>query len=240
MTVIDLAEDASSTAVMSRRALFVFLHEVDSAEFAAHLQASAEASELSGLVVEAFQSTGNYRADPNRPQQFIDAAAAVQIDYSAELEPAVIRLIQNLDFPKPLGDATISIGAVTTLLKPTGSNLLLLGAQRKSDLTTEQFGQYWTQNHAPHAVKELRAAPVPIGYQIFVVDHKLGDAAANGQWRSGDVDGWMHITTRGTSDFSQVAHDPSHRVWVLEDEANFVNFGAPMVGQQMLSLHRSK
>jgi|GEM_PF-5762767 len=240
MTVIERAEVAYDASVVSRRALVIFMHEADAAEFAEQLNASAESAGLSGLVVEAFQSTGGYRPDPDRPQQFIDVAAAVQIDYSVDRESAVIRLLQSVDVPKPLGDATISIGAVVTLLEPSGVNLLLLGAQRKSNLTMEQFGQYWAQNHAPHAVKELREAPVPIGYQIFVVDHDLSNEAAQGQLRASDIDGWMHITTRGLSDFAQVAHDPSHREWVLEDEVNFVNFSEPMVGQQMLSLHQSE
>ncbi|MEO7349652.1 MAG: EthD domain-containing protein [Terrimesophilobacter sp.] len=239
MTAVDRSGDTDAAVALRRRALLVFTDEVDIAEFASYVAASVKSHEFGDLAVKAFQSTRGYRADPNRPQEFHDIAAAVQFDYGPDVEPDLLRLLHDLDFPTPLGEATISVGAVVTLLEPLGSNLLLLGAQRRTDMTAEQFGEYWSQKHAPHAVKELREAPVPIGYELFLVDHSLSDSGATEQWRPSEIDGWMHITTRGPSDFEKVARDPAHRSWVLEDEVNFVNFEAPMVGQQMLLVPQS-
>lgn len=239
MTGNYLSKDAEGTAPMPKRMLLVFMQEVDTVGFARAIRLSAGAAGLSELSVEAFQSTMSYQPDPNRPQQFISAAAAIQIDYNARFEPTVIGFMHNLDLPMSSGVATISIGTTVRLLKRSGSNLLLLGARRKTGLTPEQFGQYWTQEHAPRAVGELREASVPIGYEIFLADHDLSSAGSNRLWQPSDIDGWMHITTGGPADFANLARNAAHRAWVLEDERNFVNFAAPMFGQQMLSLHQT-
>ena len=236
MTRVELAGDAGSTRSLGRRVLLVFMREAGIADVAEAVRASANPDEVGDLTVQAYQSTGGYHPDPNRPQEFVSAAGAVQVDYLPEQEPALIQLLHRLDVPVPVTDVTISVGAVVTRLEPAGPNLLLLGAQRRPDLSTEQFGRHWSEVHAPRAEEELRAAPVPIGYELFLVDHGLGEAAATDRWRPGVVDGWMHITTPGPSDFGKIARDPAHRAWVLEDESNFVDFAAPLVGQQMLAL----
>lgn len=238
MTEFERVADAETTAGR-RRALLVFQRETDvdvTAATAAGIRAAAASSGLDQVTVEAYQSTGSYRPDPNRRQEFVSVAAAVQIDYSADREPGLVRLMQSLEVPTPAGGVTISVGHVVTCLQPTGPNLLLLGAQRRADLTPEQFGRHWSQVHAPRAVNELRAAQIPIGYELFLVDHDLSSAMATDRWRPSDVDGWMHITTRGPSDFANIARNPEHSAWVLEDEVNFVNFAAPLVGQQMHSV----
>lgn len=238
MTGIEREADTEATAER-RRALLVFQRDSDVnviGPAAARIQAAVALSGLDRITVEAFQSTGGYRPDPNRQQEFVPVAAAIQIDYSEDCEIGLVRIIQSLELPTHVGGVTISVGQVVTCLQPTGPNLLLLGAQRKADLTPEQFGMHWSQVHAPRAVSELSAARIPIGYELFLVDHDLSSAMATDRWQPSDVDGWMHITTRGPSDFANVARNPEHSAWVLEDEANFVNFAAPLLGQLMLSV----
>lgn len=238
MTGIERVADTETTAER-RRALLVFQRDNDVnvvAPAAARIRAAVASAGLDQVSVEAFQSTGGYRPDPNRQQEFVPVAAAIQIDYSEDCEIGLIRVMQSLELPTQVGAVTISVGDVVTCLEPTGPNLLLLGAQRRADLTPQQFGEHWSQVHAPRAVSELRAAPVPIGYELFLVNHDLSSAMATDRWQPSDVDGWMHITTRGPSDFAKVARNPEHSSWVLEDEANFVNFAAPLLGQQMESV----
>lgn len=217
-----------------RRLLLVLPRTADAVEdLAAGIRAAATPSGLDGLAVESYRSTGGYRLDPNRPQEFVPVAGAVQVDYDADDEPALGRLVQGIERAEASADAVISAGSVVTCLEPTGPYLLLLGAQRRPDLTPGQFGAYWSQTHAPHAVTDLRAAPVPIGYELFLVDHELTAAVAGTRWRPSAVDGWMHLTTRGPSDLAGVIQDPEHRAWVLQDETNFVDFSAPLTGQQL-------
>lgn len=238
MTGVEQAGGTDAPA-RPRRVLLVFQRDHDVADLAARIRAAAGSSGPEGLAVEAFRSTGRYRPDPERPQEFVPVSAAVQVDYGPAQEPALLRLLRSVELSIPSGEATISVGSVVTCLEPSGPNLLLLGAQRREDLTPEQFGQHWSHVHAPHAVGELRAAPIPIGYELFLVDHGLSSTAATDQWQPSEVDGWMHITTRGSSDFEKIAQNPEHRAWVLEDESNFVNFAAPILGQQMLAVPHS-
>ncbi|HWM33858.1 MAG TPA: EthD domain-containing protein [Pseudolysinimonas sp.] len=240
MTGLEQADHGGIAVGPRRRVLLVSFAPDDEAvadamtALAAHLETAALASGLRDHTIAAFHATGGYRPDPSRPQRFVPAAAGVQLDYEPGTEQEVIALVRGIEVPVAAGDVAVSAGRVVTCLEPApGAYLLLLGAQRKPGMTPEEFGRYWSQTHAPHAVGDLRAAPVPIGYELFLVDHDLSAQMATGRCLASRVDGWMHMTTLGPSDLAGVIRDPAHSAWVLQDEVNFVDFAAPLVGQQM-------
>lgn len=231
------AREAAGDAEARRRALLVVLR-ADRAgvarDLADRLRDAAGVGRLDDVDVAAFESTGGYRPDPRRPQAHVPADGAVQIDYRADRQNDVAACIGQLDQGRSSGDIVLAAGRVVTCIEPgVGEYLLLLGAQRKPGLTPDEFGRYWAEHHAPHATRDLRAAPVHIGYELFLVDHELTASMASDPFPAGRVDGWMHMITPGPSDLAGVIRDPEHSAWVLEDEAHFVDFAAPLVGQQM-------
>lgn len=215
------------------RVLLVFGLDTNVYKVALQLTQLASYLDPQSIRTSAYASTGSYRVDPNRKQEFVSVFGAIQLDYDLDVEIDLIELLNNSEIHGVPDYTTISIGRVVRILPPVSPFLLLLGAQRKRGISVAQFSQHWANVHAPNAAAELREAPVPIGYDLFLVDADLSEAATSQYWQSSGIDGWMHITTGSNDDFSKIASTPEHRKWVLEDEANFVNFESPLVGQQL-------
>lgn len=223
-------------APTARRALVVYTRSSPdlSAASARWESLVGDASRNGPLSLRVLETTGGYATDPNRPQAFHQTRAAIQLDYAPDDEALALALLGELGLPED-DDAhpTLAVGDVVVCLPPVGRYVLLLGARRKPGLTFEEFRLYWSLAHAPIGTEAFRRSPVPLGYELFLVDHKVTDAQDAARWRPDWVDGWMHITSAGADDFGAVEHQPERRAWVLEDERHFVDFDAPMAGQQM-------
>ncbi len=186
------------------------------------------------VSLRMLETTRGYAADSNRRQSFYETLVAVQLDYRLEDEPVVLELLDLLDLPDDAGSRpTIAVGHVVVCLPPAGRHVLLLGAQRHRGLTADDFRLYWSLAHAPYGSRWLRSSAAQLGYELFLVDREVTDAQDAARWRPDWVDGWMQITSAGAEDFAVVGRDPERRAWVLDDERHFVDFNAPMIGQQM-------
>jgi EthD domain len=136
--------------------------------------------------------------------------------------------------------SAVSIGVVRTVLPAACDTVLLtLAAHRSPALDRQAFHAYWLDVHAVLAMSLLDdGAKAAMGYQqVHAHDEASADATASVGARPASFDGILQCALSQIEDLPHLTV-PGFAEAIMEDEANFADQSAEMLGAFMRTLPR--
>lgn len=103
---------------------------------------------------------------------------------------------------------------------------LVMCLRRKSDLTREQFQDYWLNQHGPFFQKNAGTMRAKRYVQSHTVDSPLNDGMRESRGMQPDYDGVAEVWFESESDLMEAMGSPEGQALseaLLKDEGNFVD-----------------